>query len=242
MKTMKFSLKSMLMVAAASLTLISCSDDNSTEYTTYYSARATVISEANETLTIRTDGGNELTVVSDYSDYSPDAGQRAAITYSVESGDNNFYNAHLHTAYNLLTKNVVTMTADNEIEMGNNPIHLYAAWCAGGHLNVNFGFNTSGTVTHYVNLIENTLINNPQDGKIYLEFRHNAMGDSEEYGKRGTVCFDLAKYKDGGNILTFVVKFTEFNGVTTTREIKYDFTNDTIVSEGNSEIGEGLYE
>ncbi len=241
MKKERLNFRNVAIMLVASLSLLSCSDNND-DYITYYSARATVISESDQQLTLKTDGGNQITVVSDYSGYSPMMGQRTAITYSIEDGDNNYYNASLHTAHNILTKEVVIMTEDNETDMGNDPIHLYNAWCAGGYLNINFGFNTSGSVTHYVNLVENSLVQNPNDGKIYLEFRHNAMGDSECYGKRGTVCYDLTTYQDGNNIITFVVKFTEFDGVITTREIEYDFANDTVVGEESSEIGEGLYE
>ncbi len=241
MKVITFNFKGVVMAVVALLALTSCSDDY-TEPTVYYSARATVTSEEGEVLTLRTDGGNVLTVVSDYSGYTPETDQRTMITYSIENGDNNYYNADLHGVYNLLTKDVVKITAENEAQFGDDPVHLYAAWCAGGYLNVNFGFNTSGSVIHYVNLAENTLVQHPEDGKIYLEFRHNAMGDNEKYGKRGTACFDLAKYQDGNNILTFVVKFTAFNGVTPIREIQYDFMNDTVISEEDPEIGEGLYE
>ncbi len=239
---MKCNLRSMALAVVASLSLISCSDDDSADYVTYYSARATVTSEYNQGLTLQTDGGNLLTVVSDYSGYAPQVGQRTMVTYSVESGDDNVYDANLHSACNLLTKQIVTMTANNELDMGDDPIHLYDTWCAGGYLNVNFGFNTSGNVTHYVNLIENSLVQNPGDGKIYLEFRHNAKGDSENYSKRGTVCFDLLKYKDGSNTITFVVKFTEFDGKTTYKEIKYDFTSDIIFTEEGAEIGSEYYE
>ncbi len=241
-KTMNVYLKNLAMAAVTSLSLISCSDDDSSQNTTYYTARATVTSELDQTLTLNTDGGNLLTIISDYGSYAPSKGQRSMVTYSKVSGQGNVYNADLHSAYDLLTKDVVELTADNQASIGNDPIHLYKAWCAGGFLNVNFGFNTSGNTTHYVNLVENSLASYPDDGKIYLEFRHNAMGDSENYGQRGTVCFDLAKYQNNGQTQTFVIMFTEFDGAITLQEIGYDFVNDTIIEESEWQVGDGLYE
>ncbi len=242
MKTLKFNLRTLAMTVIVSLFLVSCNDEETYPSTYYYTTRATVTSVEGESLTLRTDEGDELTIVSDYSGYAPKRGQRSLITYSIENGDNGVYNASLATAYDILTKDVVELTANNESDMGNDPIHLYDTWCAGGYLNVNFVFNTSGNVTHYVNLVENTLVENPVDGEIYLEFKHNARGDNEHYSKKGTVCFNLERYKSGDNVLVFVVKFTEFDGVTVTKEIKYDFVNDTLLNSEEDELGSDFYE
>ncbi len=241
MKTIKLNLRGFVLTLALSLTLVSCSSE-SIVYTTYYSSRATITSNIDENLTLRTDGGDSLNVISNYLGYNPEAGQRTVVTYSIESGGDSSYDVVLHTIYDLLTKDVEVLNLENEFQFGNDPVELLGVWCAGGHLNVNFGFNTSGTITHYVNLVENSLVQNPDDGKIYLEFRHNAMGDSEVYGKRGTVCFDLAKYQNGNDVLIFVIRFTGFDGETTLKEIQYDFINDMLVDEDNSEVGSDLYQ
>ena len=242
MKPIKLNLKDLAIVAIVSLSLISCStDEESINTTIYYSSRATVISAEGDPLIFRTDGDNKLTIVSDYSGYAPEQNQRVLIAYSIENKLSNAYDANLYSVHDILTKGVVELTAENEHEMGNDAIHLYDAWCAGGCLNINWGINVGGKITHYVNLVENTMVENPEDGKVYLEFRHNANGDREIYSKRGTVCYNLQPYKKEESPVIFVIKFTEFNGVTTIREIKYDFVNDTIVMEDGEQADKELY-
>lgn len=241
----RIGLKSFAMMAIVSLLFMSCEDDGSDDVVIYanaYTVRATVTSEVGQTLTLKTDGGNQLMVVSDYATYTPETGQRTIATYSIENGSNGVYDVCLHSSVDILTKDVVSMNVENESQIGNNPIHLYNTWCANGYLNVNFGLYISGNITHSINLVNNTLVQNPDDGKVYLEFRHNTNGDGENYAKRGTVSFDLAPYKDENNYITFVIKSKEFNGVTTIREIQYNFIDDAIVDEQSIEFEEGIYE
>jgi hypothetical protein len=110
-------------------------------------------------------------------------------------------------------------------------------------LNINFGFNYGGTVTHAVNLVNNRTIEYPDDGKIYLEFHHNAFDDPEEVARLGTVCFNLKQYEQKmGKTVTFAIKFREF-GADCSYEVTYDFQTDNTTPVGSeSYIGEWEYE
>lgn len=228
-------------------TLTSCDEDSEYVYMNeHWVERATVIPSENNDLTLQTDGGRNLTVVSNYTGYNAQQEyQRAFIKYTLldKNEETGVYKANLYGVENILTKNIVELTTDNEKEIGNDPVHLYHVWCAGGYLNVNFGFNYGGTVTHTVNVVKNTIETHPDDGKIYLEFRHNAFGDPQNVAHLGTACFDLRPYAlEEGRVVTFVIKFNEF-GSESSYEIKYDFRTDNATpQESNNYLGGLGYE
>ena len=85
----------------------------------------------------------------------------------------------------------------------------------------------------------------PDDGKIYLEFRHNALNDPQNVSSLGTACFDLSpSAQEDDRVVTFVIKFNEFgsNRIQSSYEIKYDFKMDNMApNQDDSYIGKWGY-
>ncbi len=240
-----FTLTSLLIFSMTSF--ISCDDDS--DYSEeFWIGRATVIPNGDNDFTMQTDGGHNLAIVSNYAGYNPQQkNQRAFVKYTIldKNEETGIYEANLYNVENILTKNIIELTTENEEEIGCDPVHLFDVWCSGGYLNVNFGFNYGGTVTHTVNIVKNTMETYPDDGKIYLEFRHNAFNDPQNVSSLGTACFDLSPYaQEDDRVVTFVIKFNEFgsNRIQSSYEIKYDFKMDNMApNQDDSYIGKWGY-
>ena len=138
----------------------------------------------------------------------------------------------LNNVVKILTKDVAYLTTENQSEIGDDPVKIYSLWCSGGYLNVNFGFNYGFTATHLINLVENKMIVHPEDGKVYLEFRHNAHNDPQSVARLGTVSFNLAPYKNGSNLVEFVIRAKDFQG-----EVEYHVHSDFL---RNSDVGNDI--
>lgn len=231
------------------LAFLSCDDDDSYSLGDYWISRATINPLGNNAYSLLLDNGENLWIASNQvPHYVPKENQRAFIDYTIlsdEVGDYDHY-IRLNDIKNILTKNTITLTAANADSIGNDPIKIGKIWSGGGFLNVNFGYNYGGTRTHMINLAKNTTVENPSDGKIYLELRHNAYNDPQKVGAVGYVCFDLKPFREEGkDSLTFVIKATEFEG-DNSYEITYKYSDynsfDVIESVNLSGISATGYE
>ena len=130
--------------------------------------------------------------------YKPIDGQRV-ITYFNPLYDN--YAGYDHAVkvehnYNVLTKQVEDLTAENESEFGNDPVWVNKdmMWIGGGYLNVIFRQNLPVKEKHLVSLVRDmraTAAEGEDDGYIHLEFRYNTYDDVTARQANGAVSFNL---------------------------------------------------
>lgn len=116
--------------------------------------------------------------------YKPIDGQRV-ITYFNPLYDN--YEGYDHAVkvehnYNVLTKQVEDLTAENESEFGNDPVWVNKdmMWIGGGYLNVIFRQNLPVKEKHLVSLVRDmraTAAEGEDDGYIHLELRYKTYDD-----------------------------------------------------------------
>ena len=130
--------------------------------------------------------------------YKPIDGQRV-ITYFNPLYDN--YEGYdqavkVEHNYNVLTKQVEDLTAENESEFGNDPVWVNKdmMWIGGGYLNVIFRQNLPVKEKHLVSLVRDkwaTAAEGEDDGYIHLEFRYNTYDDVTARQANGAVSFNL---------------------------------------------------
>ena len=125
-------------------------------------------------------------------------GQRAFVYYNYldEPKTGYDYNIKVGQIINILTKDIIDLTAENAEKIGDNKINMTYFWIAQGYLNIEFQYlgTHSSDKKHFLNLVQNTMNHeNDEEGYISLEFRHNAEGDSPERIGEGYVSFKLDK-------------------------------------------------
>ena len=117
--------------------------------------------------------------------YKPIDGQRV-ITYFNPLYDN--YEGYDHAVkvehnYNVLTKQVEDLTAENESEFGNDPVWVNKdmMWIGGGYLNVIFRQNLPVKEKHLVSLVRDMRATaaEGEDGKKGIKVKLNSVKDGE---------------------------------------------------------------
>jgi len=148
--------------------------------------------------------------------YKPKADQRVIVNYTLLSDQQGKYDhyAKVNGIQEILTKEIVNLTTENEKEIGNDPVKILDLWTGDGYLNIHFGYNVGGLNNHYINLVKNKL---EQSGAknatepIILEFRHNANEDSEIYGIKSYAAFNLrALQVEGQDSVKLIIKVKDF--------------------------------
>lgn len=133
--------------------------------------------------------------------YRPKNGQRIIANYSLltETPDSlGFsYKAQLNDVYEILTKGIFNITPATQDSIGNDYINIDQMWIGSHFLNVEFVY-LGNSKTHFINLVSDNS-KTYTDGKVHLEFRHNANGDYPMYSKRGIVSFDLKSLESGSS-------------------------------------------
>ncbi|MGL4364362.1 MAG: NigD-like protein [Bacteroidales bacterium] len=137
--------------------------------------------------------------------------QRALVNYTILGDEQGQYDhfVKLNGISNILTKNMIPLTAVNADSIGNDKINIEDIWIGGQHLNIIFNYYVyyPGHL-HYINLVQNTTIEYPDNDTTYLEFRHNAKSDQEMYLARGIVSFRLPKDEEQ---YVFSIKVKTYN-------------------------------
>lgn len=112
-------------------------------------------------------------------------GNRVLVQYRYdhikEDGDPYYADIDLFDIYSVLTKDIVTMTTDNESYIGDDSFFsILAMNCNGGYLNVYMKF-AYGYLPHLINLVVNDTDGDSTttSGVFDLELRQNANGDSK---------------------------------------------------------------
>ncbi len=142
--------------------------------------------------------------------YKPLDGQRVIAYFNPLSDRTGEYDhdVKVERLYNILTKEVEELTAENEASFGNDPVVIWQndMWVDGGYLNVVFQQNVPNKERHRVSLVRNTTVADPNDGYIHLEYRYNTYNDLSGYWLEGAVSFNLNSLEMGENTKGIKVK------------------------------------
>jgi hypothetical protein len=180
------------LIAVSPFILQSCDDDPEV----YYVRMVTLKLDGNDKYLLETDNGDKINIVSsDVRWYKPEKDQRVLIYYDLLSKDDEkTYNIHLEHISGILTKTVEELTVDDEEKYGNDKVYIEKMWIGGDYLNVRFRFYLPYYTKHRVSLVKNTIVENPDDDYIYLEYRYNNEDDITPAMRRSYVSFDLGEY------------------------------------------------
>lgn len=200
MKTMKKLNLYVLAVLVAMIPVMqSCNDDDKYSSGNFVFRMATVHVISGETYYLEIDNGKTLwPSVTKILGYKPIDGQRVLADYTplghLESYDEA---VRVNYLFNILTKQVEELTAGNEAEYGDDPVHIEKMWLGANFLNIQFLFNIPSYKAHRVSLVQNTTTGKPlidEDGYINLEYRYNTYDDVSPYGRRSFVSYNLGEY------------------------------------------------
>ena len=127
------------------------------------------------------------------------------ILEKTEGGKDEEYNIRLNYLIEPLCKDMELkseLSAEDDAEMGNDPIHLSEGWFSGGYFNaiVYTEFEVGSEVKHLINVVVD---DSKTDGKLHMSLRHNAYGETVS-----ELLNDETKIVIGKSIVTFpIAKF-----------------------------------
>ncbi|WP_080905584.1 NigD-like protein [Parabacteroides sp. Marseille-P3160] len=223
-------------ILLASMTLNSCSDDGYS-LGDFWVEVATVYQEGDDWYSLTLDDGTTLWPASPL--YRP-AGlkynQRVLVDYTILSDSMSGFDHYIkvNALQKILTKEVAeNKGVENDSIYGTDPVKIYNLWTGDGFLNIDFGFNAGGGVSHFVNLLQDST---SSASPYAFEFRHNAYDDHASYGQRGLVAFKLPDFETGEEEITLLIKVKTFEGekeyeLVYTPQRKATFTNRKISKE-----------
>lgn len=218
------------------LALTGCNDGGSG--IRYYESVATVENpNGSSAFFFTTDSGFRMWAgATDIPWYRPKDGQRIIVDYAIinekEAGSAYDYDVRIYDVYEILTKDAVEITPGNSGQYGNDPVYMRRIWAGGGYINFSFIF-AGHHETHFINLGLNTS-QEYNDGKVHLEFRHNAYNDPAVVDMWGIVSFDPTTVldEDFTEPVDIVIHYRDFYSGNRTYELKY--------STGGGEDVDGL--
>lgn len=203
--------------------LLSSCDDDGYSLNDLYGDYGVVNKEGNS-YTINTDLGAVL--FPSASNVSPDYlkdKDRVIVTFSIlgDADTSSMYDYYVKVVdvYKILTKDVIPFSASISDSLGNDPIILDKAWIRHNYLTLDFVFGGGlPGLKHMVNLAQHP--QKTEDGRILLEFRHNAFRDVSNYAYRGVVAFPVSSIQtEAQDSVQLRIKYRE-NG----RNKQYDLT------------------
>ncbi|MDR2921120.1 MAG: NigD-like protein [Tannerella sp.] len=189
-------------------------DDDSYSLGDVWGSIATVrpLSENSNNYSLVLDDGTTLWPAANHAPwYTPKANQRAIVYYTILS---DYFQGYDHAIMVRDISDILTKfpaenlgSEGNDEEYGTDPVEILDMWIGDGYLNVWFGFNYSGKVKHFMNLVQRQDINTP----YYFEFRHNAYDDTGNSGQKGLVAFNLSSLNIEEEV-TLTIKVNTFEG------------------------------
>lgn len=191
----------------------SCNENEGYSLGDFRVSIATLHAESPNHFFVQLDNGKKLFPAASDVRFYPKEGQRVFINYTILSDRQNGY-AHyikINDIWDILTKNVIELNAENADSIGNDPVKINDIWVGGNYLNIDFSFNYGGVRPHAINLVNNVLSSDATPNAIDLEFRHNAFDSSSASLYEGFVCFNLKPYQVAdSDSVTFAVRVTDF--------------------------------
>lgn len=225
MKTFRF----LLLIFIVSVAFVSCNDDGYS-LGDFRVEMATINNIDESTYSLVLDDGSELWIAAPINPPRPST-KRAIINYTILSDKQGEYDHYvkLNGIQSLLTKDVIYVNPEDgekQDSIGTDPIKILSIWDGGGYINIRFGFNAGDVHQHMVNMLSDKADLGVADEPVKLEFRHNKMGDPENYGVNGYVSFDLSPYSTAAEIagkdkIDFEVTAIDFDGTPKTYKLEY---------------------
>jgi hypothetical protein len=198
---MKKNLLIIAIILGVAIVLPAC-DNSGYSLNHHWITIATVQPVGQNAFALRLDNGKLLWPAASAVRYSPRENQRVFLNYTILSGRHGEFDhlIRINDIWNILTKQVIELNAQNADSIGNDPVRINRMWAGGDFLNVSFSFHWGGTRPHAINLVKNTMNEGTsEDGVIELEFRHNAFGNTNtRFPRDGFVCFDLRPFQVEG--------------------------------------------
>ena len=185
----------LLLLPLSLFAAFSCSDsDNDYDYVSL----TTVVQGDNKLLFMRSDSSllnpTNFTILSN-------TGQRMLVQYEIKNtlptNTPYKYDIEVDDYDVILTKDVIDLTAENEVSVGNDAFwRIRRMNSGGGYLNVYLSFLYNG-IPHMINLVENK-VQAPANmsDTVKLELRQNANGNNSGYPIEELVSFNVQKYID----------------------------------------------
>jgi len=162
------------------------------------------------------------TAASDLLNYRPKNGQRILADYTLlsdrPSGSPYDHDVKLNDVYEILTKNIFEITPATQDSIGNDPIEIEDIWVGSNYLNIEFEYKGLNKI-HFINLVRDRS-KTYNDGRVHLEFRHNAHSDTQTYDKWGIASFDLRSLQNTESV-QLVIHSKEYDGDEEIHELTY---------------------
>jgi hypothetical protein len=225
-------MKKLVVVVAILLTLLpACNKDDKFAQWSGIGTIEKLIASSDD-FVIVLDGGqrlvpNKIIVNNDYEN-----GDRIFVKYSItKTVDANNYEVDLYDIDRILTKDIIQLTESINDSIGNDPVYMNEEniWISNNYLNFIFSYYGAYKI-HHVNLVKLYENTHTEDGRLILEFRHNAHNDFSNVLLNGVVSFDLESIKETDmDSVQFVVRVKEYNETTVEWEGTYIF-NDALKS------------
>lgn len=241
MKIVRFCI-SFIFVCLLTLSFTSCDNDDGYNYGDFVISLATVnpLDNNSNSYYLTMDDGTTLWPAASLVNYKPKSNQRVLVDFTLLSDSLQGYDhfVKINQIQEILTKQIIDLTPENEVEVGNDPIRILEYWIGDHYLNIHFGYNSGGEKVHTINMVENKLTDtNIKNDTIVLEFRHNANEDPEKYGVKSFAAFDLRKYQNGNQTsINFLIKVRDFDNENKEYRITYNYGNNTAEKLFNNKI------
>lgn len=129
--------------------------------------------------------------------YEPADGQRVLTVFNpiYDNFEGYDHAVKILRMQDVLTKEVETLTPENEEEFGNDPMLIYKGdiGISGGYMNIIFAQNLPSKTKHRISLVRSPEIEElyAEDGYIHLELRYNDYDDLTGHRGWGAVSYNL---------------------------------------------------
>ena len=136
-------------------------------------------------------------VNTDLGHYHPVDGQRVITVFNPLSDAFGGYDhaVKILQIREVLTKEVETLTAENEAEFGNDSVLIYQGdiSISNGYMNIIFMQNLPSKTKHRISLVrsQEDIDASAEDGYLHLQLRYNDYDDITGYARPGVVSFNL---------------------------------------------------
>lgn len=184
--------------------------------------------ESADEFSILLDSGGQLFPNKVIENNTLEDGNRVVVYYSItDKIDDNLLNVNIFNIIDILTKDVFQLTENNQDSIGNDPIYIDEnnIWISNNHLNFDFEYY-GGYSIHFINLVKLYEDTHTDNGRLILEFRHNANNDFSNIRMSGIVSFRLESLKIADeDSVDFMVRILEYGDEILEWEGSYTFNN-----------------
>ncbi|MCR9011605.1 NigD1/NigD2 family lipoprotein [Gabonibacter chumensis] len=205
----------------AVLVVASC-DDDGYSLSKFWVSYGVIHKSTEDNYTVKLDNGS--VIYPSYSDVPTKNLQdstRLLVDYTIlqdaTPGSKFDYYVRINGIEQILTKNILPYSEEILDSLGNDPVIVNDYWIAQDFLTIEFFF-AGGLVQHMINLTRHQGLT--EDGKVLLEFHHNANNDPDRYKLNSAVAFPLNKiFNETDDSVQLRVRYKGFD-----REEHFDIT------------------